>query len=355
MNSKIPIMITGVGGGGHGEQILKALRMSDMGYKIVGCDMSPYSKGLKEVDYSYVVPSANAPGYLDSILEICKKHKVRALFHGSEPELLVMSKYRDIIQRENIFFPINPKNVIDICMNKFKTFQFLNTHGFTHPKTALLKNAADLYKWSEFPAILKPSIGGGGSAHTFIVQDRWESRALFTYIKKLGVSPEIIIQAYKGTPETEFTVGVLFDMDGNFINSIAVKRDLRSSLSCRIRIPNRTGSKQFGPNLSVSTGVSQGRIGRYAAITTPCERLGRALGAKGTLNVQCRSHNGKVYVFEINPRFSGTTSMRAMVGYNEPDILVKKHVLGQKIKARFKYKSGVIVRGLCETFFNGKL
>lgn len=351
MTYKIPVMVTGVGGGGHGEQILKALRMANTRYKIIGSDMSPFSKGLKEVDHPYVVPSAKSSGYLDSILRICKKHKVAALFHGSEPELLILSKYRDVIQRENIFLPINPKSVIDICMNKFKTFEFLNMHSFSCPKTLILKTMADLDNWSEFPAILKPSIGGGGSAHTFIVQHKWEARLLFTYMKKSMVSPEIIIQAYKGTPETEFTVGVLFDMDGNFINSIAVKRDLRSSLSCRIRIPNRIKCKEFGANLSVSTGVSQGKIGRYPIVTAPCERLGKALGGRGTLNIQCRFHNGKVYVFEINPRFSGTTSLRAMVGYNEPDILVRRHVLGQKIKPRFKYKSGIIVRGLCETFF----
>ena len=29
-------------------------------------------------------------------------------------------------------------------------------------------------------------------------------------------------------------------------------------------------------------------------------------------------------MFEINPRLSGSTSLRALVGFNEPDLLVKR-------------------------------
>jgi carbamoyl-phosphate synthase large subunit len=57
-------------------------------------------------------------------------------------------------------------------------------------------------------------------------------------------------------------------------------------------------------------------------------------------------------VFEINPRFSGTTSLRAMVGFNEPDLLIRRHVLQEKIEPHFKYGSGIIVRGLSELLIN---
>ena len=67
------------------------------------------------------------------------------------------------------------------------------------------------------------------------------------------------------------------------------------------------------------------------------------------MNIQCRLVGDKVYVFEINPRFSGTTSLRAMVGYNEPDLLVRKHILGEEIEKHFTYREGVILRSLKET------
>ena len=57
-------------------------------------------------------------------------------------------------------------------------------------------------------------------------------------------------------------------------------------------------------------------------------------------------------MFEVNPRFSGTTSLRAMVGYNEPDILIRKHVLGESIEPGWAYGSGIIMRSLHETFID---
>ena len=80
-----------------------------------------------------------------------------------------------------------------------------------------------------------------------------------------------------------------------------------------------------------------------------CEELAVKMGCTYSVNVQCRLVDGVPYVFEINPRFSGTSFMRAMVGYNEPDILIKKHILNIPVEPKFQYDSGVILRGLKET------
>jgi carbamoyl-phosphate synthase large subunit len=351
MKAKITVLVTGVGGGGNGEQILKALRLAPTAYEIIGCDITRFSKGLAKVDTPYVVPRANDPRYMESILDICRRHSVKALFSGSEPELKVLSESRESILGEGVFLPINPRPVIDTCMDKKKTFDFFARNGFLFPKTESLRSIEDAGRWNSFPAILKPSVGGGGSANTYIVQTAEELEMLSKYMLNSDLCPEIIIQEYVGTPESEFTVGVLFDMDGNFINSIAVKRDLGSALSRRMSAPNRTGRNELGSKLVISSGISQGEIGRFPEVSGKCEEIAAAFGTQGPTNIQCRMHKGEVYVFEINPRFSGTTSLRAMVGYNEPDVLVRKHVLGESVQARFPYGSGVIVRGLDETLF----
>ncbi|MDD1779008.1 MAG: ATP-grasp domain-containing protein [Candidatus Helarchaeota archaeon] len=351
MNKILTVMVTGVGGGGIGEQILKALRLADNPYEIVGCDISSYSSGLKKVDHPYVVPPARDQGYIEVILEICRKHAVKALFSGSEPELLILCCNREIFKNEGILLAINPNDVISICTNKSRTTQFLEENGFFYPTTMILRNLGDLNEWDHFPAVVKPSVGSGGSNNCFIVQTPRELETLATYLLEANVSSELIAQEYVGTPESEYTVGVLFDIDGNLLNSIALRRDLRSVLSCRMKVPNRTGLEEYGSHLVLSTGISQGEIGLFPDVTDYCEKVAAKLGARGTINVQCRLHQGKVYIFEINPRFSGTTSFRAMVGYNEPDILIRKHVLGENIAPRFAYKYGVITRGLEESFF----
>ena len=134
IDNKLTVMVTGIGGGGNGEQILKALRLTNR-YKIIGGDMSPMSKGLMETDASYLLPPATDDCYIDSVLAVCKKEKVKALFYGSEPELKAMSMHRDKIRNAGIFLPINPKKVIEICMDKVKTSAFLHNLGFNTPKS----------------------------------------------------------------------------------------------------------------------------------------------------------------------------------------------------------------------------
>lgn len=342
------ILITGVGGGGHGEQILKAMRLSNINYRIIGTDMSKISKGLAVVDKSYIVPPASDPAYLDTILSICKENDVKALFHGSEPELKIMSDNRERIAVEGLFLPINSKEVIDTCMDKYKTNEFLLTNGFSYPKTKKVTSIDDAKEIDFFPIVLKPSIGGGGSANTMIAQTQEELLAFCHYL--LGIYSEFIAQEYVGTADDEYTACVLSSMDGDYINTIAVKRMIMSSLGNRMKVKNKTNRKDLGDVLAISSGISQGEIGRFPEVTNQCKQIARVLNSKGPINIQLRFVKGKVYVFEINPRYSGTTSLRAMVGFNEPDIMIRKHLLKENINTDFDYKEGYILRGLEEQY-----
>jgi carbamoyl-phosphate synthase large subunit len=340
-------MVTGVGGGSHGEQIVKALRMARTRYEITGGDMSRYSSGLAHVDRPVILPPAPSDEYIETVIGVCRDHGVRALFHGSEPELLRMSERRDELAEAGLFVPLNPATVISTCMNKVRTMDALTAAGFSVPPYLPVRALEQLSGWHHLPAVLKPSVGGGGSVHLYLAQDRSELEAFATQL--LSLFPEFIIQGYVGTPELEFTVGVLLDMDGVLLNSIALRRNILSTLSNRIKTPNRTGRTDLGSVLAISSGVSQGEIGRYPEVTEPCEEIALALGARGPFNIQCRLVDGKPLVFEINPRFSGTTSVRAMIGYNEPDVLIRHHVFGEEIPVHFPYDTGLVMRSVAET------
>lgn len=343
----LTVLVTGVGGGGHGEQILKALRLAQTKYRIIGADVLPHVKHLHEVASAHVLPPAGDPAYVEALLKVCEQHGVRAVFHGSEPELKVMSARREEIQSRGLFLPINPAPVIDLCMDKVRTSDFLVARGFRVPAYRRITCIDDLNTFEALPAVLKPSVGGGGSANLFVAQSRRELGCFGEYL--LSLYPEFIAQEYVGTHNDEYTVGVLVSMEGELLNSIAVKRNIITSLSARIRIPNRSGRADLGPFLAISSGISQGEIGRFPHVTETCERIAMAIGCRGVLNIQCRFVGGQVLVFEINPRFSGTTSLRAMVGYNEPDVLVRTSVLGERVTPHFPYGSGIILRGLRET------
>jgi len=347
MRKKLTVMVTGVAGGGVGEQIIKALRLSEINYRIVGTDITPYSKGLMEVDAPYLLPPASDPSYIDKLLALCRAEKVQAIFPGSEPELSIISRVRKLFSEgENIFLPINPEIVIDIGLNKSKTVQFLSEKGYPFPKTVIVESIKDAKRIDFFPVVVKPKAGSSGSKDVFITQNEEELVSLLKYLYR--DHDKLIVQEYIGGVNAEFTVGVLISMDGKLINSIAVKRDILSGLSNKVKVINRSGNQELGSVLAISTGITQGEIGKFPEVSKTCEELALAIGCRSTINIQCRLVNDEVHVFEINPRFSGTTSFRAMVGFNEPDLLLRKHILGERIEKNFRFRSGVIMRGLAE-------
>lgn len=348
LSGPINVLVTGVGGGGHGNEVMKALRLADTPYRIIGVDMSPTSLGLYQADASYIVPPAYHPEYIDTLLELCEKAEIKVLVTGSEPELKAVSANRQRFADASILTLINQACVIDLCMDKWATMCFLAKNGFNVPQSVLLEREDDCAKVKQMPVVVKPAVGGGGSNLAFIAQD-YEELVFFTrYILKVGGLP--MSQEYLGTPDDEYTVGVLTTFDGELVGSLAVHRYILSGLSSKMKVQGRVG-RYVGHTLALSSGISQGVMEDCPKVLRECERLAKAIDSKGPINVQLRFVNGKVYPFEINPRFSGTTAFRALAGYNEPDILIRHYLLGESI-GPVSHKYGVVMRGLVERFVN---
>lgn len=344
----VQVCVTGVGGGGFGEQIAKALKLAETPYRVLGTDVSPYSAGFPLVDDTAIVPYAVSPDYIPRLLELCRQRKAAVLVPGSEAEMRAINARRGEFESEGILVLLNPGDVMDVCMDKLAMFERLQEMGFQVPWFRRVRNASQGEDFPLYPLVFKPSVGSGGSMDSMIVQNEEEAVLFSRYL--LTIYDEFIAQEYVGNADQEFTVGILTDLDGVFINSIAVHRTIKAALSCRLRTPNRTGREELGETLIISSGISQGVIGPFPEVAGPCEELAERLGARGAFNVQCRFVDGHVHVFEINPRFSGTTSMRAMAGFNEPDVLIRRHLLGETIQPRFAYRTGMATRRLVEHF-----
>ncbi len=345
----LPVVVTGVGGATLGEQCLRCLRQADTDYLIVGTDLVRESLGLALADIGYVVPYANADGYLDELLDICSRHDVRVLIPTSEAELRVVSAARDRFEERGIFVPINRHELIAAGDDKFRSLEQIDRAGVRTPVHMAADSIEDAAAWTDFPCVIKPALGGSGSANVFIAQSAGELAALAGYLFEL--SPQVVIEEYVGDPSSEYTVAVLRDMDGRLMHSIAIRRAILGGISNRLRVPNRTTKRELGDVLAISSGVSQGEIADFPEVRSACEALAEGLDSRGPLNIQCRLHAGELVVFEINPRFSGTSFLRALAGFNEPDLLIRKHVLGQEVPTPFEYTFGTVVRGMSEVMY----
>ena len=217
---EVKVLITGCGGGSVGQQILKALRLSDYKYHIIGTDIKQLSKGAKTADTFVIVPRADDIDYIETIFNICRENKVSAIFPGSEAELVILSKNKDIFINSGIHIFANDMSLIDVCMDKAKTVEFLRNHGFKYPKTIEITKLEDFDNSIEFPIVLKPSTQSGGSMNVMVAQNLSELKLFATYL--LNIYSKFIIQEYIGSPNEEYTVGLLYDNDYNFVNSISV-------------------------------------------------------------------------------------------------------------------------------------
>jgi carbamoyl-phosphate synthase large subunit len=127
-----------------------------------------------------------------------------------------------------------------------------------------------------------------------------------------GLRP--IAQEYIPHHGGEFTVGVLSDMDDCFLGAIALKRPLSAKLSIAIR----------GDDFLISSGYSRGHIGPYEEICSTASAIAEAVGSRGPLNIQGRIDADGCFVpFELNPRFSASTYLRTLAGFNEVDHFIK--------------------------------
>lgn len=348
-HKKFTVLITAIGGGGYGGQILKALRLiPELPYLLVGADAAEHCPQFREVDHAFRLPLARNPGYLEELFKLCERFQIRVVFPGCEPELKLMTAAKREFDSRGILLMAAEHEFIELCLNKERTNQRLAELGYAPPRYLNVSDRETLAAVDWFPVVIKPSVGAGGSANCFIAQNQRELMALCDYLGLENIAGSFILQEYVGTPEDEYTVGILHDLEGNYINSIAVRRLMSGQLNIRSSVPNRTGEQRFGPRLVISSGVSQGHVGRFESVTRQCRDIARALGARGAVNIQCRLVDGVVKVFEINPRFSGTTSIRALVGYNEPDVLLRRHLMHELVKVDFPYEEGIVLRELRE-------
>lgn len=348
MKSPIRVLITGVSGGSIGEQVYKCLKSGRLQYRIIVSNVSGSSFSIVGADGYELLPHASSRSYIDSLLKVVDKHKIQFLIPGSEPELLVIARSIDKFTHIGAIPLINSPEVISKCIDKEKTFKILSSKEFDIPPSKVVKEIHELEEIKFGPPwVIKPISGSGGSTFVFIAQDNDELRFFSRYLLKHGHIP--MIQSYIGRVDQEFTVGVLSDPGGKVLGTMVINRHITSGLSNKLRVKNHTENDDLGEILAISSGITQGCVVNNSRIKKIAESISRNLGSTGPMNIQGRLENDIFYPFEINPRFSGTSPIRTMAGFNEPEQLIQSY-LGYSMTRPISIKYGQFSRGIVEFF-----
>jgi len=349
----INVLVTAVGGNGNGSQIQKALEMAENSvpgrYRIFGTDRRPLMDGTAHDGRFTDLPDARSSGYLTRLLETCSHWRINVLFPGSDAELFVCAEQLESFIDIGVCVPIQRRELIELCRNKVRIQDYMLHLGISVPRSYSGDTPYELRELDHYPYILKPAEGGGGSRGVYIAQDYDSICHLFGYLKLNPNESDYILQEYIGKPNSEFSVGILHDTDGRYIGGVALNRDLSTNLNVVLRENSTTNRKDLGEELIVSSGVSQGQIGGHPEVVEQCRNIAEQLRSRGPLNIQCRMVDNVAVVFEINPRLSGSTSLRSLAGFNEPDLLIRRIYQGETLAHLQDIASVYIGRKIIET------
>lgn len=328
------IMIAGVGGASLGTEIFKCLRLAGT-YEIYGCDVSATAFGLYESGFADTY-HINRKNYVASVIEVCKKSGATWLIPGGEQPNALLGAAIDELSKSGVQLVGNDSSFVRLFSDKEATFDRLAECGVAIPRTVSLSCADDV-KHVGLPCIVKPSTGSGGSVSVFFVTSTEEAMIYADFIRRTGSVP--IAQEYVGDEEGEFTIGVLSLPNGQIAGSIALRRTLDAKLSVAYR----------GRGGLISSGYSQGYIDVFPDLCRQAEEIATVIESHGPINIQGRVRNGILMPFEINPRFSASTYLRALAGFNEIDMLMQYHISGT-VPALHNIKPGWYLRSLTEVF-----
>jgi carbamoyl-phosphate synthase large subunit len=290
--------------------IIKSLNLANkekdnpVKYHIIGADMSPDAAGLYRVDEGVLVPPASSDDYTEQLISLCRQREVKAIFVGSDDELLTVARAQAQIERETAArVLVGPFDLISKARDKWKTYEFCKKNDLPHAASALPSDREKFAEEFGFPLVVKPR-EGYGSVHFIIAKSREEMDFSIQAIEKAGW--HAILQEF--LEGEEFTTGITVDTSG---------KKIMSSISMKKIIKHGQTYKAF--------------VDDFALVRESAEKFAGKLGAKGATNIQAKLQQDKPVIFEVNPRFSASCPIRAVAGVNEPDIVFRNEVIKEEV------------------------
>lgn len=313
MSREITAAITCIGSG-IGQSIINSLRRSSLQVHTVGFGNAPFEYGALDCDQHQYVPSIYDPAYTDVLLEKCGNHGVDIVIPGLDDDVLILSENEPKFAEAGIKVLASGNELVSLCRNKEKmsnAFSAISEHFIRSFNTENVEAALQAGEIS-FPCLAKPR-GGSGSMGVELVKHREELERLpEDYILQELLIPreddvyyqQFLEELEKGrAPQlSELSVQVVTGFQGEFLGRMATVNKLKNGVPIEIFPIHRQEI--------------------WEAVEEILPRL-RALGLRGSVNIQGRITDQGIRFFEVNPRFTGITGLRALFGFNEVEACLK--------------------------------
>lgn len=274
---------------------------------------STLTYSLLQADDYAITPAIYDEGYIDFLLEYCKKNKIHAIISLFDIDLPMLSKNRALFETMGVKVLVSGEQAVDICNDKWKTYQFLLSCKLEQPNTYIsITNCKDALKAGKisFPLIIKPRWGMGSigiyQADTEdeldIFYKKLRKEIFDTYLKFESKQDEdacvLVQQKVSGA---EVGLDILNDLSGKYVTTIAKKK-----------MAMRAGETDVAQIIDSSMFRHTSKI------------VSQALKHIGNLDVDCFvEHTGKIYLLEMNCRFGGHYPFSHLAGVDFPRQIIR--------------------------------
>lgn len=245
--------------------------------KVIATDMSTIAPAIYEADKYYIVPRITEPGYIDIILDICKKENISGVLSLIDPELSLLAENEDKFKNIGTTVIGSSYELCERALDKMQMFQWLRSHGYNCAKSYVDKNEffADVKTGkANYPVFVKP-IRGSASIAISKVFDNETVDLLFDH------SDNLMIQEY--LDGQEIGADCYIDLLSGELVSVFTKK----------KIVMRAGET----DKSVSF--------KDEKLFELIKKFVNESGWRGQIDIDIFEINGEYFISEVNPRFGG--------------------------------------------------
>ena len=111
--------------------------------------MSNLAPSIYDANKYYIVPNMTAPGYIDVVLNICKKEQIDGVLSLIDPELSLLAKNKDKFENIGTTVIGSSYQLCEMSLDKYAMYNWLKNHGYKCAKSYINKEDffADIEYW----------------------------------------------------------------------------------------------------------------------------------------------------------------------------------------------------------------
>ena len=134
------ILVTAAGGA-PAINFVRSLRLAPKKFDIVGADANKYYLQRSCADRNFLVPMASDPDFIPILNLLTIEEDIQFIYSQNDSEIPVISKNRDKLMART-YLPDH--KTIEICQDKYASYQKWMEAGIKVPRTILIRNLEDL-------------------------------------------------------------------------------------------------------------------------------------------------------------------------------------------------------------------